>query len=158
MASVLRMYGTIDLRMSINRNSPAGKYIWKFPTDDKDRVVKLRKPQYRRQKINQFDLNGVFIKDYESLKAAKEAVPGLQHNAPLTGGSSAGFRWKYASDHTPFTKKTKKDARKKVNQYDLDMNLVETHESYRVAQSHYPGIHYALNNFTTYKGYLWKYA
>ena len=156
-SSANRKYGAIDIHRSLRRSSPAGGFIWKYPSNDKDRVVKLRKPSYNGRKIKQYTLDGVFIKEYESLRDAKIAVPGVINNAPHSGGSSAGFRWKYSSDTSPFTKKT---YTRKINQYDLQMNLIETHKSIAAACIKVPGvcIYWSLKKSRPSKGFYWKYA
>lgn len=155
-SSANRKYGTIDINRSIKRSSPAGGFIWKYPTDDKDRVVKLRERSYRRKKIKQFSMEGVFLKEYESLKEAKEAVPGLNNNAPFVG-SSLGYRWKYETDTSAFTEKTR--PHRKINQYDSNMNLVEQHKSIVAARIKVPGasVYWSSKYSKLSRGFYWKY-
>lgn len=158
MVSALRKYGTIDIKRSLKISSPAGGFIWKYPTDDKDRVVKLREPSYNGKKIKQFDMKGVFIKEYESLREAKKAVPDINNSAPFIG-SSAGYRWKYSTDTSPFTKKTRLHT-KKINQYDPDMNFIEQHKSITAARVKVPGagIYWSAKNSKLSRGFYWKYV
>jgi len=158
-SSANRKYGAIGIKRSIKTSSPAGGFIWKYPSDDKDRVVKLRKPSYNGRKIKQYTLDEVFIKEYESLRDARIAVPGVTGNAPHSGGSSAGFLWRYSSDTRPFTKKTRLHT-KKINQYDLQMNFIETHKSITAACIKVPGacIYWSSKNSKPSKGFYWKYA
>lgn len=151
--------GPVGINQSIRTSSAAGGYIWKHKTDEKDRVGKLRKPESRSKKVRQYDMNAVFIREFDSIRAAHKEIPGLQRSAAFKGGSSAGYRWKFTTDTTPFTKKTM-PPKKKISQYDLDMNFVQQHESISAARSQVPGagVYAALKHSRQSKGYRWEYA
>lgn len=85
----------------------SGKYIWKFKT--KNYKLKINKPkrkptkQYnstprlnKRVPINQYDLEGNFIKEWSSIDEAQKIMGGFIAGC-LNGRqkSSGGFSWKY---------------------------------------------------------------
>lgn len=159
MTEAVAEVGTVDILTSIRTSSAAGGYIWKYPSDDKDRVVKLRKRQYMCKKIQQFDMHGAYLRQFDSFREAKESVPGLQASAATRGGSSAGYRWKYADDKAPFTKRTVNDKKKKIIQYDLDMNFIQSHDSVAIARGLIGGsVSWAIKHSKPSKGFRWAYA
>lgn len=146
-------FGFIDFHRSIYTNSAAGGYIWKYETDDKDQVVELNSPL---KKVKQFSLKCVFIREFDSIKCAQKEVPGLQRGAVHTGGCSAGFRWKYSTDTSPFAKNIR--TQKKISQYDLEGHLVKTFESVKQAkEKHGPiNVHRSIKTGSLAGGYIWK--
>ena len=152
--------GSINLHRSINTNSASGGYIWKNEADGMDQIVELKPTNYRYKKVKQYDMNLAYIREWDSIGAAQKAIPGLQLAAANKGGSSAGYRWKYSNDTTPFTKRTSNDNKKKINQYDLDMNFLGLHESIAAARVQVPGvsIHWAIKHSKPSKGFRWAYA
>lgn len=148
-------YGRI--RGAIGTGSPAGGYLWERTSEDKDRVVKLRESDRQFKKIKQFDMNGVFLRDFDSIAEAQKEVPGLQRNAPSRRRASAGFRWKLATDNTPFEKKATTHFTP-INQYDLDMNLIKRYPSVSAARAEFPNVYRAAKDAKVYKGFIWKYS
>lgn len=137
-----------------------GGYIWKKRNGEIEKRINVETYKHVTRRVKQYDMNGVFIREYESMQAAQKEIPRLQACAARKGGSSRGFRWKYSNDNTPFTKSTLRDKWKKVNQYDQGMNLMHQFESVKAAQTRYPGvaIHWAINNSKISKGFRWGYA
>lgn len=158
-ARAKRKFGSIDIRRSVRTSSSAGGFIWKHPTNDKNRVVRRRKTRYMCKKIRQYSRASVFIREFTSLAEAQREVPGLQNNAARTGGLSAGFRWKYASDTTPFSKNLKTHD-KKINQYSLDMVFIRQYESIKAARIAVPGVcaYWANKHSKPSKGFRWAYV
>ena len=78
-----------------------------------------------------------------------------------TGGSSAGYRWKYSTDTIPFTftKKTRLHT-KRIDQYDLDMKFIKRHKSITDACVQVPGasIYWSFKNSKPSRGFFWKYV
>lgn len=149
--------GAHNISNSIRHGSSSGGYLWRHPSEDNERVVKRKKPSHKHRAVKQFDMNGVFLRDYDSVSEAQKEVPGLQKRAAYTRGSSAGYRWKYADDLAPFKKKTR-ISRTPINQYDLDRNLVQEHKSVYSVKKDYPDVARAARNSSIYKGFRWKFA
>lgn len=149
--------GAHNISNSIRHGSSSGGYLWRHPSEDKGRVVKRKKPRHKHRAVKQFDMNGVFLRDYDSMGEAQKEVPGLQKRAAYMRGSSAGYRWKYADDNTPFAKKTR-TARTPINQYDLDHNLVQEYKSVNSLKKEFPDVARAARNSSIYKGFRWKFA
>lgn len=145
--------GFVDFYRSIYTSSAAGGYIWKYESDEKDQVVELNSPL---KKVKQFSLDCVFIREFDSIKCAQKEVPGLQRGAVHTGGTSAGFRWRYSTDKSPFTENIRNH--KKICQHDLQGNLVKTFESVKKAkEEHGPiNVHRSINTGSVAGGYIWK--
>ncbi len=150
--------GSVSIHRSINTGTPAGGFLWKHESEDKDRVVK-RKPVVRNKKVQQYDMNKDFIRDYPSMKAAQREVPGLSEKAARERTPSAGYLWKYASDPTPVTRRTNLK-KKKIDQLGLDMNFIRQHESITAARVVVPGadVTRAIRDSRPSKGFFWKYA
>lgn len=147
--------GFVDFHRSIYTSSAAGGYIWKYESDENDQVVELNSPL---KKVKQFSLDCLFIREFDSIKCAQKEVPGLQRGAVHTGGCSAGFRWKYSTDTSPFTGNIVRHNKKKILQYDLEGNLVKTFESVKQAkEEHGPiNVHRSINTGSVAGGYIWK--
>lgn len=153
--------GSCNIRGAISKSSNAGGFIWKRPSEDEDRVVKLKKPGHKCKKVKQFDLDGVFLKEYDSLREANQEVPGFHRNCLLKEGYSGGYNWRYSTDtNTTFTKKSVLFKKRNIGQYDLDMNFVAYHDSITAARVKVPGasIHWSSKNSKPSRGFYWKYA
>lgn len=119
------------------------------------------------QPICQYDLEGNFIREYPSIKDAENYLGKEQgktliwHCANQKKPSALGYLWAYkGKDPIPYkTKKTKK-----VNQYDLSYNFIQTFSSVKEASSSINGCdktlikHLKSKTITPYKNYIWKYA
>lgn len=119
--------------------------------------------------VKQYDLEGNFIKEYNSIVLAakemnisKSCITGVLLNKRKT---AAGFIWKYSDDkNIDFSEKIKinKNIGRNVCQYDLDMNLIKTHNSIadasRTLNIHKNHIWAVINNFRkTTGGFIFKY-
>lgn len=119
------------------------------------------------QPICQYDLNGNYIQEFSSIKDA-EVYFGkeqgktliwhcLNHKKP----SALGYLWTYKGEKIiPYVN----NRSKKVNQYDLSNNYIQTFSSVKSAAKSVNGndrtLIKRLKNDTTnpYKDYIWKYA
>jgi len=121
------------------------------------------------RKIKQYDLNWNLIKEYTSISSAakemnisKSSIQGVLLGKNKT---AAGFIWKYIDDENiDFTEKItiNQNIGRKVCQYDLNMNLIETHNSIadagRNVGIHKNNIWGVIHNFRkTSGGFIWKY-
>jgi len=121
------------------------------------------------RKIKQYDLNWNLIKEYTSISSAakemnisKGSIQGVLLGKNKT---AAGFIWKYIDDENiDFTEKItiNQNIGRKVCQYDLNMNLIETHNSIadagRNVGIHKNNIWGVIHNFRkTSGGFIWKY-
>lgn len=121
------------------------------------------------RKIKQYDLNWNLIKEHTSISlAAKEVnISKSSIQGVLLGKrkTAAGFIWKYVDDENiNFSEKIKinKNIGRKVCQYDLDMNLIEIHNSIADASKktniHKNNIWGVIANLRkTSGGFIWKY-
>jgi hypothetical protein len=142
-----------------------------FVTNKENQIHKFQNGlgnNYTR-KVLQYDLNWVFIKEYNSIVLAskemnisKGTIQGV-----LLGNrkTAAGFIWKYADDENiNFSEKItiNKNIGRKVCQYDLNMNLIKIHNSTadasRNVNVHKNNIWAVIkNNKKSAGGFIWKY-
>ena len=78
----------------------AGGFVWRLETDD-DITYKNNKGN-NRKKVLQFDMNGNFIQEFESLNDAAQAVglkapSGIKKCCNNKGTQSGGYKWKWGS-------------------------------------------------------------
>jgi hypothetical protein len=120
------------------------------------------------RKIKQYDLEGNFIKEFNSiveasneLKTSESNIRGVLLNKRKT---AAGFIWKYLEDDTPITETItiNPNRGRKVCQYDLNMNLINIYESIsdasRKVNIHKNNIWGVIARFRkTAGGFIWKY-
>jgi Zn ribbon nucleic-acid-binding protein len=81
-------------------------FIWKYKNDEvpiKELVKQVKaKKHHGQQKVNQYDKNGNFIKTFDTIKDAAQAM-GLKSISAITNActglskTSKGFIWKYAN-------------------------------------------------------------
>ena len=118
-----------------------GKYRWTYEDDE---LVEISTLHTRNKKINQFDLNGTFIKTWDSAKEI-ENIYGYNHSkiASCCRGrqrTAYGYIWRYnfgdisdlcLSDDYHESKIGKHDNHKKrrVTQFDLNYNKIRTWDS-----------------------------
>lgn len=130
--------------------------------------IKERANQVLRElksiKIKQYDLNGNFIKEWDSsIEAGKKLDINPSNIRSVCSGqrNSAGdFIWKYSNDESPVKVKNKK--KKEVCQYDLNNNYITTYNSLKEAEEktgiNYTSISKVCNGKTKTAGkYIWKY-
>ena len=85
-----------NIRSAIVNESSAYGFLWRRPSDDKSKVVKRKKIR-KTKKVCQYDLNENFIKEFNSVKEAKDELGSGNILMAISKGSSAGgFYWKYA--------------------------------------------------------------
>jgi hypothetical protein len=142
-----------------------------FVTNKENQIHKFENGlgnNFTRQ-IKQYDLNGNFIKEYNSIVSAakemnisKSCIRGVLTNNRKT---AAGYIWKYSDDkNIDFIEKItiNKNKGRKVCQYDLEMNLIKIHNSIAEASKniniHKNNIWGVINNLRkTSGGFIWKY-
>lgn len=137
------------------------KYNVNYGTKIQRTIEKQLKP------VLQYDLNGNFIKKWNSLKEAREFYN-------LTNISECckkhtigkGFQWRYENDNKEVGKiKTRSELgfywlKKQVDQYDLQGNFIKTWESITEAQKALKinNIHLSCKKIRkSIGGYIWKY-
>ena len=129
----------------------------------------FEKGKLRRERINQFDLNGKFIKTYESLRLAAEdnntnyqSISAVlrrireQHN---------GFIYRYEGEEAPQPYTSRKTHGRITAQYDLNGNLIQVYPSANQAALAIGKDKNAARNIrsvcagerNTAYGYKWKY-
>jgi len=121
------------------------------------------------RKIKQYDLNWNLIKEHTSISlAAKEmniSKGSIQGVLIKYRKTAAGYIWRYSDDtDIDFTEKItiNENRGRSVGQYDLNMNLIETHNSIadagRNVGIHKNNIWGVIHNFRkTSGGFIWKY-
>jgi len=136
-------------------------FIWRYRNEFKE--IDLDRLNYQKRKVSQYDLQGNFIKSFESIKdaASYEFDEGnIQDCCVGRLKSSKGYIWRYSEDSPP--EKYRNKTIKSVFQYTLFGNLIK--EWYSISQaSKELGI--GSNSITTcckgeYKsagGFIWKY-
>ena len=130
--------------------------------------IKERANQILRElksiKIKQYDLNGNFIKEWNSsIEAEKDLNINSRSIRAVCSGkrnTAGGFIWKYLNDDSPV--KLKNKTKKEVCQYDLNNNYIATYHSLKEAEEqtgiNYTSISKACNNKIKTAGkYIWKY-
>lgn len=152
------------------------KHTWKWLTEN---IIfpdlKISHPNHRR-KINQYTINGLFIKTYDSATDAIDELSNTTINYSSIVAScvddtnnrtSGGYIWKYYDEYPEcnnieIKKKIPKRIRIPINQYSKDGIFIKTYSSY------YEGyketgispstISKACKTGKIASGYMWKYA
>jgi hypothetical protein len=120
------------------------------------------------RKIKQYDLEGKFIQEFNSIVDASKKMGVNKSNirGVLIGyrKSAGGFIWKYSEDIEPITETItiNKNRGRQVGQYDLNMNLINiyssTADASRKVNIHKNNIWGVITNFRkTAGGFIWKY-
>ena len=147
------------LNCASNHTKSAGGYVWVY----KDGVTK-RSPYKNSNKrtVDQYTINGEFIKSYESAEMAGKELglnPSNIRNACKGNiNSSGGFLWAYPGEKATYKQKFRKD----VVQYSLDGDFIATYESgaeaYRKTGVNSTQISECCNGKAkTAGGYIWKF-
>jgi len=154
------------IRQSIIKNRPA--YGFQFKYFDKIPLPNINKGEliFNKSGINQYDLEGNFIKYWETIISIVNTLNVLGINiikcAKYQRKSANGFQWKYANDLTPITKiKREKEVEKKnIKQFDLNMNFIKEYESSREACRQlgleYKKLSHAKIRKKQYGGFFWS--
>lgn len=155
-------------------------WIWQFKSWGFDLLniqglitnfCKMPKNVRYKTPVNQYDLDGNFIKRFESIASAVKAVNGhdgtIQRAAKLKNGfKSFGFMWRYDKDASstvgPAISKRLPNKNRAVNQYDLDGNFIKTWESGQKASLKLGLLKSKISNCCnkkrkTHGGFLWEF-
>ena len=120
----------------------------------------------KKIKIKQYDLNGDFIEEYNSLSQAAKSLNLLESKISLCCNglrkSHGGFQWRFSDDEAPGMCDSKIIYAKKVAQYDLDDNLLNIYDSTGKAAKAVNGTQSAIsrccnNKAKTHKGFKWRF-
>lgn len=129
-----------EISNGLNINPPTLTYILKYLNISEEDIRK-RQALSISKSVEQYTLEGVYVNTYKSAEEASIKYNILVHNIQSVCRrvnqykSAGGFVWKYADDDTPIDvwiqrKKTfDNPQKKKVYQYNLDINLINTYES-----------------------------
>lgn len=154
------------IRQSILRESVS--YGFQFRYFDKIPLEKINanKEYYNNSGVNQYDLEGNFIKTWSIITDAAKHLNifhiNIIKNAQYQRKSAGGFQWRYVNDLKPITKiKREKDVSKKpIKQFDLNMNFIKEFESSRNAckelNLNYKSLSHAKIRKKEYGGFYWK--
>ena len=141
------------------RNSASG-FIWRYEEDDEDVFLP---PSKGKHPVLQYDLQGNFIKRYESIKEAAKAMGCT--SSPIyqvcVGRKKTvkGYTWKYENK----VHNKRQPRYRKVSQYSLEKILLETYPSIKNA-SQKTGVRQdsisacCRGKQKTSGGYIWRYA
>jgi hypothetical protein len=113
----------------VGRKKTCGGFIWRYKDGWFD--LNLDKLDENSKKVSQYDLDGNWIRDFDSMFGASE-VTGINHGniGECCRGKykSAGkYIWRYYGDNPP--KKYSNKTLKSVCQYDLDGNFIMEFDS-----------------------------
>lgn len=146
--------------------SRAGLYQWKYE-GSKKQIFSINKEFIRIQcPINQYALDGTFIRKYPTLADATKET-GISKSIICNvckgkGHTAGGFRWSYEGQPLEIKERKKLSSRKKVQQFDKQNNLVQQFDSLTDA-ANITGINCANigqvcnGKRKTAGGYIWKY-
>lgn len=118
------------------------------------------------KKINQFDLNGTFIKTWnyiiDAARELKIKSSGISATCRGKYKSSGGFIWKYESYKGLVEFNSTNKRYKPILQYDLNNNLIREWDSAKSASislniNSSPITRVCKNKLKTYKGFVWIY-
>ena len=153
----------------------ASGYIWRFKKDVPDiegfKNVKIdfSKKHKESEPVLQFDLDGNFIREFKSAKAAAELYNCTRHTITYAccgrTKTGVGFLWRYKKDfngempvYTPYRSKTRH-----ILQYDLGNNFIAEYESFAEIENTFGFCRSCISascigRQKTAYGFLWKYA
>lgn len=156
----------------------SGGYIWRYDGDDFDKYpipeMCYAHPESRK-KINQYTLDGKYIKTWNSLKEAAKhysnSKRGYDWLSEAVDGKCAnswyGFIWRtYDGTTDDIVVNVKTVKHRKVAQYTTDGTLIEIHKNCRQAAIKLKHVNCSANihkcasgdnRYKTCLGYIWKY-
>jgi group I intron endonuclease len=144
----------------------SGGFIFKY-SEDKDLSKNLRKSNTVKKEVIQYDLNGNFVKKWESIYSISRElkIRPFQIREVCNGNrkTAKGFIWKYPGD-TDLSKNLKsKKSEKPILQYDLQGNLIKEWVSIKQASKelklHHSTIVYACKGrLKTAGGFIFKFS
>ena len=154
-------------------NRLACGYLWFYNKDEIHPYIKLVKKRkgikQNKQKIqiNQYDLDGNFIKTWDSLTDASNYLNGntghiakcCKRKIPIY----KGYQWRYKNDCDDISKYVFVGTSKKINKYSLDGEFIEMYDSCTIASQQnnisMGSISGCCNkHHKTAGGYIWRYA
>ena len=117
------------------------------------------------KKINQYDLDGNFIKTWDSVQSAINYYnnKAIEFCCKKRRKSASGFQWQFYENNTNNIEKHKNNWIKKINQYDVDGNFIQQYNSIKEVCEKF---NVFSSNVTmccqgkqkTLKGFVFKYA
>lgn len=139
----------------------ASGFIWRYKDEFRD--IDLDRLNYQKRKVSQYDLQGKFIRSFESIKEASSYGFNEGNIQACCVGrlkSSKGFIWRYSEDLQPDVYKKKNV--KSVLQFTINGEFIKEWDSIACASK---GLKIGGNSIVTcckgkYKsagGYIWKY-
>ena len=119
-------------------------------------VSQFQKPKQTRLQglVHQYDLNGKYIKSYNSIKEVEhifgESMKGINNSIKL-GQMYKNFLW-LRGDKQEFVKpyKISKSSGRKIGQYTMDDKLVKVFDTVREARKNFPNVSKVLNGSATH--------
>jgi len=152
--------GKGNIKDAILKGGSAGGFIWRRPSDDKSKVV-VKRRKIQTQKVWQYDLKGNFIKEFNSVKEAKDELgSGNIQKAILKEGSAGGFLWRRPSDDKSKVVKRKKRKTPKVWQYDIKGNFIKEFISTKEAMDELgvcgSSIRSSISQGSSAGGFIWR--
>lgn len=138
-----------------NENKCSGYYL---SFEKVDKFIKSSKKRIRHNKLYRYSLDGDFI-DEMTFEDAKK-VCGSEYkrlsNAIREHYSCGGYLWKY--EKLPSITPVKQTLKKKINQYDLNGNLIKVWDSYRECEKYFSNAGQVLKGHRSHtKGFIFKY-
>ena len=151
----ISVYDSMNRDKGYNRES--GGNLHKEASEDLKKELSLIHTNLQVTKIEQYDLEDNFIKEWESIKDAsntlninRESISKALHGNKKTAG---GYKWKLKEVYSPYNSRT-------ISQYDLEGNFIRDWNSTHEAEEELKikTILNALNGRNkTAGGFQWKY-
>lgn len=136
----------------LQKTHTAKGYQWCFTGNEHLISIKPKmNPGYVKIPVNQYDLQGKYLRTYDSMRAAALAVGSLTAMKQISlccrgeQGSSKGYQWRFAEDNDnanilPYTRKLDEHGHNReptvevaVEQYSLEGKYITTYKNARIA-------------------------
>ena len=154
-----------------NQRKTAGGYMWRFASYGMDNIKPFKCNRgSNRLKINQYSLEGQFIKTWESMANVenKTGIPNSKVAMACMGKrlSTGGYQWRYYKGNTDnisiVEQYTNRGESKRVNQYTKSGDFIRTYNSLSDAAKHIGVCRPAISNALSGKnktsgGFKWSY-
>lgn len=150
-------------RCCVLKSKSAGGFYWRYL---ENQYEKYEEKLGRKQKIKQYELNGNFIQEFDSLFSAERQtkISYSKISNCCTGKckSAGGFQWKYINDNSECKKHDHySKIKRKVTQYDVNHNLIKEFDSIKEAKLE-TSDSYIYECITQPRlsehGFIWKYT
>ena len=122
-------------------------------------------PELMAKKINQYDLKGIFLRTWDSLKQAAEYYNikpcSITNACKRRTQTCYHYQWRYYNDQQDVSNSKYWYDKRKIKQFNLDGSFVKTWDTIKEARSYYgnPKIHEACTGkVMTAAGYQWRFA